>query len=162
IQLQAEEFDLMAAAAECEEIKEVNANCILMENLQQASTSGTHADKAPVYDSDGSVESTTESHLVQHDDSNIIPTDSNMDPSGGEVEQHPATIEETRAFYESLYNNLVIEVEKVNKVNRETKEANVKLTAKLARYRGREKSFEFKQEKFDELENGYKKSVYQE
>ncbi|GJZ06513.1 integrase, catalytic region, zinc finger, CCHC-type containing protein [Tanacetum coccineum] len=33
---------------------EVNANCILMANLQQASTSGTHADKPPIYESDGS------------------------------------------------------------------------------------------------------------
>ncbi|GJV20038.1 retrovirus-related pol polyprotein from transposon TNT 1-94 [Tanacetum coccineum] len=113
---------------------------------------GYHADKAPVYDSDGSAK----------DDNNVIRADSSMDPSGGEIEQLPATIEETRAFYESLYNNLVIEVEKVNTVNRETKEVNVKLTAKLARYRGRKKSFEFNQAKFDELENGYRKSVYQE
>ncbi|GKA67519.1 retrovirus-related pol polyprotein from transposon TNT 1-94, partial [Tanacetum coccineum] len=56
IQLQAEEFDLMAAAADLDEIEEVNANCILMANLQQASTSGTQTDKAPVYDSDGSAE----------------------------------------------------------------------------------------------------------
>nr|GEU66686.1 hypothetical protein [Tanacetum cinerariifolium] len=47
IQLQAEEFDLMAAAADLDEIEEVNANCILMANLQQASTSGTQTDKAP-------------------------------------------------------------------------------------------------------------------
>ncbi|GJV92487.1 hypothetical protein Tco_1540300 [Tanacetum coccineum] len=33
--------------------EEVNANCILMANLQQASTTGTQTDKAPVYDSDG-------------------------------------------------------------------------------------------------------------
>nr|GEW95562.1 hypothetical protein [Tanacetum cinerariifolium] len=56
IQLQAEEFDLMAAAADLDEIEEVNANCILMANLQQASTLGTQTDKAPVYDSDGSAE----------------------------------------------------------------------------------------------------------
>nr|GEV32299.1 retrovirus-related Pol polyprotein from transposon TNT 1-94 [Tanacetum cinerariifolium] len=56
IQLQAEEFDLMAAAADLDEIEEVNVNCILMANLQQASTSGTQTDKAPVYDSDGSAE----------------------------------------------------------------------------------------------------------
>nr|GEU64993.1 hypothetical protein [Tanacetum cinerariifolium] len=56
IQLQAEEFDLMAAAAYLDEIEEVNANCILMGNLQQASTLGTQTDKAPVYDSDGSGE----------------------------------------------------------------------------------------------------------
>nr|GEU65160.1 integrase, catalytic region, zinc finger, CCHC-type, peptidase aspartic, catalytic [Tanacetum cinerariifolium] len=52
----AEEFDLMAAAADLDEIEKVNANCILMANLQQASTSGTQTDKAPVYDSDGSAE----------------------------------------------------------------------------------------------------------
>ncbi|GKC63742.1 hypothetical protein Tco_1096340 [Tanacetum coccineum] len=39
-----------------DEIEEVNTNCILMANLQQASTSGTQTDKAPVYDSDGSAE----------------------------------------------------------------------------------------------------------
>nr|GEW15980.1 hypothetical protein [Tanacetum cinerariifolium] len=44
IQLQAEEFDLMAAAADLDEIEE------------QASTSGTQTDRAPVYDSDGSAE----------------------------------------------------------------------------------------------------------
>nr|GEW10264.1 hypothetical protein [Tanacetum cinerariifolium] len=45
-------YDLMAAAADLNEIKEVNANCILMANLQQASTSGTQTDSVPVYDSE--------------------------------------------------------------------------------------------------------------
>nr|GFB95707.1 hypothetical protein [Tanacetum cinerariifolium] len=56
IQLQAEEYDLIAAAADLDEIEEVNANYILMANLQQASSSGTQTDKAPVYDTDGSAE----------------------------------------------------------------------------------------------------------
>nr|GFC61318.1 hypothetical protein [Tanacetum cinerariifolium] len=56
IQLQAEEYDLMAAAVDLDEIEEVNANYILMANLQQASSSGTQTDSAPVYDSDGSAE----------------------------------------------------------------------------------------------------------
>nr|GEY92680.1 hypothetical protein [Tanacetum cinerariifolium] len=42
--------------ADLDEIEEVNANFILMANLQQASTSGTQSNKALVYDSDGSVE----------------------------------------------------------------------------------------------------------
>nr|GFD17911.1 Gag-Pol polyprotein [Tanacetum cinerariifolium] len=53
IQLQAEEYDLMAAAADLDETEEVNANCILMANLPQASSSGTQTDSTPVYDSDG-------------------------------------------------------------------------------------------------------------
>nr|GEY35213.1 integrase, catalytic region, zinc finger, CCHC-type, peptidase aspartic, catalytic [Tanacetum cinerariifolium] len=51
-----EKYDLMAAAADLNEIEEVNANCILMANLQQASTSGTQTNSAPVYDTDGSAE----------------------------------------------------------------------------------------------------------
>nr|GFB59287.1 hypothetical protein [Tanacetum cinerariifolium] len=39
-----------------EKIEEVNVNCILMANLQQASTSGTQTDKALGYDSDGPAE----------------------------------------------------------------------------------------------------------
>ncbi|GJR34131.1 retrovirus-related pol polyprotein from transposon TNT 1-94 [Tanacetum coccineum] len=104
IQLQAEEFDFMAAAAgDLDEIKEVNANCILMANLQQASTSGTQIDKAPVYDLDGSAEYTEllepipEPQQVQQNDSNVISTVSSMEQSGGTVEQHPATAEETRS-----------------------------------------------------------------
>nr|GFC00794.1 hypothetical protein [Tanacetum cinerariifolium] len=54
IQLQAKEYDLMAAVADLDEIKKVNANCILMANLQQVSTSGTQTDSTPIYDSDGS------------------------------------------------------------------------------------------------------------
>nr|GFA40161.1 hypothetical protein [Tanacetum cinerariifolium] len=53
IQLQAEEFDFMAAKGDLDKIEEVNANCILIANLQHTSTSGTQFDKAPVYDTDG-------------------------------------------------------------------------------------------------------------
>nr|GEY56722.1 ribonuclease H-like domain-containing protein [Tanacetum cinerariifolium] len=94
----------MVLAAKTEETERVNANCILMANLQQASTSGTQTDEALVYDSNGSAE----------DDSNVILRTSSVAPNKGEVEHHPATIEETRACFESLYNNLIFEVEKVN------------------------------------------------
>nr|GEV51682.1 retrovirus-related Pol polyprotein from transposon TNT 1-94 [Tanacetum cinerariifolium] len=167
IQLQAEEFDLMAAAADLDEIEEVNANCILMANLQQASTSGTETDKAPVYDSDGSVEYTEllepipEPHQVPHNDNNVISEGSSVEQSGGTVEQHPANVEKTRVLYDSLYNNLAIEVEKVNMVNRKLSETNAELATKLARYKNQEKCFEISQEKYDKLERCYQKSVYQ-
>nr|GEU48437.1 ribonuclease H-like domain-containing protein [Tanacetum cinerariifolium] len=54
IQLQAKEFNLMAAAGDIDKIEEVNANCILIANLHQASTSATQTNKASIYDSDGS------------------------------------------------------------------------------------------------------------
>ncbi|GKG12458.1 hypothetical protein Tco_0346695, partial [Tanacetum coccineum] len=75
----------MAAASDLDKIKEVNANCILMANLQQTSTSGTQTNKAPVYDSNGLAEN----------DSNVISEVSSAEQGGGTVDQHPVTVEET-------------------------------------------------------------------
>nr|GEU45347.1 hypothetical protein [Tanacetum cinerariifolium] len=152
VQLQAEEFDLMAAAADLDEIDKVNANCILMANLQQASTSGTQTNKALVYDSDGSAEN----------DSNGISKVSSVEQGGGTVEQHSANVEETSAYHESLFHNLTAEVEKVNSVNRKIEETNAELTTKLARYKNQERCFEISQEKYVKLARCYQQSVYQE
>ncbi|GKC81218.1 retrovirus-related pol polyprotein from transposon TNT 1-94, partial [Tanacetum coccineum] len=189
IQLQAEEYDLMSVAADIDEIEEVNANCILMANLQQASTSGIQTDKAPIYDSDGSAEvhcdngynnddifnmftqedqyyelrePIPESHLVQQNDSDVITAAPSVEQSGGIVEQHFATVEEIHAYYQSLYKNLAVEVKKVNMVNRNMKVTNAELTTELARCKNQEKCFEISQEKYNKLERCYQKSVYQE
>nr|GEX06406.1 integrase, catalytic region, zinc finger, CCHC-type, peptidase aspartic, catalytic [Tanacetum cinerariifolium] len=189
IQLQAEEFDLMAIAVDLDEIEKVNANCILMANLQQASTSGIQTDKALVYDSDVSaevhnyencydneifnmftqeeqytelLEPIPEPHQVPQNDNNVISKVSSMKQSRGTVIQYPANVEETHVLYDSLYNNLAIEVEKVNTVNRKLRETNAELTTELARYKNQEKCFEISQEKYDKLERCYQKSVYQE
>nr|GEU70225.1 putative reverse transcriptase domain-containing protein [Tanacetum cinerariifolium] len=103
-----------------------------------------------------------EPHQVQQNDSNVIYAVSSVEQSGGTVEQRLANIEETRVLYNSLYNNLAIEVEKVNSVNRKLKETNVDLTNELARYKNQEKCFEISQEKYDKLKRCYQKSVYQE
>nr|GEU82286.1 integrase, catalytic region, zinc finger, CCHC-type, peptidase aspartic, catalytic [Tanacetum cinerariifolium] len=84
-----------------DEIEEVNANCILMANLQQASTSGTQSDKAPVYDSDGLAEYTEllepipEQHQVPQNDNNVIFEVTSVEQGGKTVKQHPASFEET-------------------------------------------------------------------
>ncbi|GJV34223.1 hypothetical protein Tco_1394623 [Tanacetum coccineum] len=179
--------NVVAARAEgdLDEIEEVNENCILMANLQQTSTSGTQTKKALIYDLDGSaevreydncynneifnmftqeehytelLEPIPEPHQVQHNDSNVISAVSSVEQSEGTVEQHPAAVEETRAYFESLYNNLAIEVEKVNTVNRKMKETNADLTTEIARYKNQEKCFEINQEKYDKLERCYQKS----
>nr|GEV31286.1 reverse transcriptase domain-containing protein [Tanacetum cinerariifolium] len=117
--------NLVAARAEdLDEIKEVNANCILMANLQQASTSGTQTDKAHVYDSDGSAEvhnyeycydneifnmftqeellgPIPEPHQVPHNDYNVISEVSSVEHSRGIIEQHPANVKETHVLYDS-------------------------------------------------------------
>ncbi|GJU64946.1 hypothetical protein Tco_1246781 [Tanacetum coccineum] len=129
-----------------------NGNGNVVAIRAKASTLGTQTDKAPVYDSDGSAKN----------DNNVISAVFSVEQSGWTVEQNPATVEETRAYFESLYNNLAIEVEKVNSVNRKMKETNVDLTTKFARYKNQEKCFEINQEKYDKLERCYQKSVYQE
>ncbi|GJT34753.1 hypothetical protein Tco_0925172 [Tanacetum coccineum] len=108
----------MVAAADLDEIEEVNANCILMSNLQQASTSGTQTDKAPIYDSDGSAEQYTEllepipePHQVKQNVSNVISEVSSVKQDGGIVDQHPATVEETAAKFVRDFKSLAKEVD---------------------------------------------------
>nr|GEX86874.1 hypothetical protein [Tanacetum cinerariifolium] len=137
IQLQAEEYDLMAAVADLDEIEEVNTNCILMANLQQASISGTQSDKAPVYDSDGSAEvhdyeicddneifnmftqeeqytellkPIPESHQVPQNDNNVISEATSVEKCGEIVEQHPANFEETHDTTPSVARKFLNEV----------------------------------------------------
>nr|GEW17977.1 hypothetical protein [Tanacetum cinerariifolium] len=120
IQLQAEEYDLMDAVADLDEIKEVNANCILMANLQQASSSGTQTDSTSVYDSDGSaevhencdnneifnmftqeeqyselLEPIPEPQQVPQNDNEFISAVTGVEQDGKIVEQHSANFEET-------------------------------------------------------------------
>ncbi|GJY61595.1 hypothetical protein Tco_0462252 [Tanacetum coccineum] len=78
--------------------KEVNANCILMANLYQASTSGTQTNKALFYDLDG----LAEPYPVQQNTINVIFNEPSMEHNGGTVKQHPTTIEETHAYTDLL------------------------------------------------------------
>nr|GEY65572.1 hypothetical protein [Tanacetum cinerariifolium] len=120
IQLTFEEFDFMDAAFAYEETNRDNENCTLENNLRQASTFGTQSDKAPVYDTNGSaeyielLEVILEPHQGPLNDNNVIFDVSSVEQGGGIVEQHHVNVEETRTLYDSLYNNLAIEVEKVN------------------------------------------------
>ncbi|GJZ53790.1 retrovirus-related pol polyprotein from transposon TNT 1-94 [Tanacetum coccineum] len=159
IQLQAEEFDLMAAAADLDEIEEVNVNCILMANLQQASTSGTQTDKAPVYDSDGSTELHHYDNCYNNDIFNMFTQEEQYTELLKPIhEPHQVQQNDSNVIYEVS----TAEVEKVNTVNRKMKEINVEFTTELARYNNQEKCFEISQEKYDKLERCYQKSVYQE
>ncbi|GJZ96130.1 integrase, catalytic region, zinc finger, CCHC-type containing protein [Tanacetum coccineum] len=154
IQLNFKEFDFMAAAGAYDEIEEVNANCTFKDNLKQASTSEEQYTEL--------LKPISELHQGQQNDSNVIYVVSSMEQSRGTIEQNTSTVEETRAYFESLYNNLAIEVEKVNTVNRKMKETNIDLTTELAGYKNQEKCFEIHQEKYDKLERCYQKFVYQE
>nr|GEW98137.1 hypothetical protein [Tanacetum cinerariifolium] len=106
IQLQAEEFDLMDATADLDEIEEVNANCILMANLLQASTSEEQYIEL--------LKPIPELHQVPQNDNNVISEVTSVEQSGETVEQHLANVKETHVLYDSLYQDLAIEVEKVN------------------------------------------------
>nr|GEZ63601.1 hypothetical protein [Tanacetum cinerariifolium] len=107
IQLQVEEFDFMAAAGDLDEIEEVNANCILMANLQQASTSGR-----AVY---GSTRAHSEPQLVPQNDNHVTSVAPSMVHSGGTVEISSAPNEEIRAHQETVYRNLVDQVAQEDK-----------------------------------------------
>nr|GEU68771.1 hypothetical protein [Tanacetum cinerariifolium] len=189
IQLQAEEFNFMATAGDLDEIEEVNANCILMENLQHASTFGTQLDKAPVYDTNGSakvqlndncydnkifnmftqeeqytdlIEPIPEPQLVPQNDNHVTSVALSMVQSGGTLETSSAPNKETRAHQETVYRNLIDQVAHVNMVNCNMRVTSAELKSELARYKIQEQRIEISQEKYEKLEKCYQKSVYQE
>nr|GEW76982.1 hypothetical protein [Tanacetum cinerariifolium] len=150
-------------------------------------TSSRITDSTPVYDSDRSaevhenyddseifnmftqeeqytklLEPIPESHQVPQNDNDVILEDTSVNQGGETVEQHLVNFEETRALYESLCQNLAIEVEKVNSVNRKLKETNADLTTKLARFKNQTRCFETSQEKYDKHERCYQQFIYQE
>nr|GEX28418.1 putative ribonuclease H-like domain-containing protein [Tanacetum cinerariifolium] len=73
-----------------------------------------------------------EPQQVPQNDNTVISEVTDVEQDGEIIEQHSANFEETRALYESLYQNLAVEVEKVNSVNRKLKETNADLTTELA------------------------------
>ncbi|GKA45549.1 hypothetical protein Tco_0738345, partial [Tanacetum coccineum] len=156
IQLNSEEFDFMATTGAYDEIEEATANCNLQDNLQQATTSGTQSDKAPVYVSDGSDEVHQSENCYDNDIFNMFTQEEQYTdvlkpiPEPNQVQQNDSIVISA------------VSIEKVNLVNRKMKETNADLTTELARYKNQEKCFEISQEKYDKLERCYQKSVYQE
>ncbi|GJW64549.1 hypothetical protein Tco_0116433 [Tanacetum coccineum] len=72
IQSTQEEFEFMTTADAYEETERVKVNCTSEDTLQQASTSGTQFDNAPVYDSDGSTEVPKDETCYDHDIFNML------------------------------------------------------------------------------------------
>nr|GEY52031.1 retrovirus-related Pol polyprotein from transposon TNT 1-94 [Tanacetum cinerariifolium] len=88
---------LIFRLSDLDEIEEVNANCILMANLQHASTYGTQLDKAPVYETDGSAKN----------DNHVTSVASSMVQSGGIVETSSDPNDETCAHQKTIYPKFV-------------------------------------------------------
>nr|GEZ39499.1 integrase, catalytic region, zinc finger, CCHC-type, peptidase aspartic, catalytic [Tanacetum cinerariifolium] len=101
IQLKAEEFDFMDVVGDLDEIKEVNANCILMANFQHASTSEQYTDL---------LEPISEPQLVPQNDNHVTSVAPSMVQSRGTVETSSALTEETHAHPKTVYRNLVDQV----------------------------------------------------
>ncbi|GJW86382.1 hypothetical protein Tco_0161722 [Tanacetum coccineum] len=116
IQLQAKEFDLMAVAMDLDKIKEVNANyrSVEVHNYDNCYDNEIFNMFTQEVQYTKQLKPIPEPHQVQQNDSNVISEVSSMEQDGGTVDQHLATIKETRAYFESLYNNLVIKVEKLS------------------------------------------------
>nr|GEX63558.1 hypothetical protein [Tanacetum cinerariifolium] len=162
IQLQAEEFDLVVVAVDLDEIEEVNTNYILMANfskhrhryrmsgirllrIQEFKMLDIIMDSLVFKEMEIRIrlgmytellKPIPEPHQVpQNENNSVIYEVSSVEQDGGTVDQHPATVKEIRTYFESLYNNLAIEVEKFNSVNSKMKETNDNLTTELARYK---------------------------
>ncbi|GJX55545.1 hypothetical protein Tco_0285442 [Tanacetum coccineum] len=72
IQSTQEEFEFMTVADAHKETEKVKVNCTSEDTLQQASTSRTQSDNAPIYDLDGSAEVPKDENGHDHDIFNML------------------------------------------------------------------------------------------
>nr|GEW12897.1 hypothetical protein [Tanacetum cinerariifolium] len=118
IQSSQEEFKFMATVDAYEETEGVKANCILENNLQPASTSGTQSDKALVYDSDGSAEKALELEIerllrvvVSQDIMSVVQRNSVVDTSNIQTELEQCKY--GKISYDKAYNDMQQKIERM-------------------------------------------------
>ncbi|GJX25326.1 ty3-gypsy retrotransposon protein [Tanacetum coccineum] len=146
----------------------------------------TKADIAPIYDTDAIAEvpyhtkysdhdminmfpheeyhselpeSSQSTYVEQQYDSKFVTATLEINFVGGDVEQHVINNKETNAYFESLLNNFQVELYRCVTVNRDAKAKNERLTVELVQYKGQQTFFEYKHQKYDELEIGYRNYV---
>nr|GEU29446.1 hypothetical protein [Tanacetum cinerariifolium] len=134
IQLQAEEFDFMAAAGDLDEIEEEEQYTDLLEPIPKP-------------------------QLVPQNDNHVTSVVPSMVHSGGTVETSSAPNEEIGDHQETIYRNLVDQVAQVNRVNSNMRATNAELKSELARYKSQEQLVEISQEKYEKLEKCYQNFV---
>nr|GFA44297.1 hypothetical protein [Tanacetum cinerariifolium] len=139
IQLQAEVYDLMAAVTDSALVYDTDGSAEVHENCDDNEIFNMFTQEDQYTEL---LKPIPESHQVPQNDNDVISEDTNVEQGRETVEQHPVNFEETRALYESLYQNLQIEVEKVNSVNRKLKETNADLTTELAGFKNQERQMQ--------------------
>ncbi|GJT79766.1 hypothetical protein Tco_1054108 [Tanacetum coccineum] len=141
-QLQAEEFDLMAAAGDIDEIEEVNANCILMANLQQASTSEEQYTEL--------LDPITESLTVKQNNSNVISVESSVEHNGGTIELSAKQITTLHEEIANLNNQLSKEKSIVSLLQEENKKLKSDFKTREDKFLNKQIQYE---KKIKELDN---------
>ncbi|GKC88866.1 gag-pol polyprotein, partial [Tanacetum coccineum] len=109
IQSTQEEFEFMAVADVYEETERVKVNCTSEDTLQQASTSGTQSDNAPVYDSDGSTEVPKDENCYDHDIYNMLTHEVQSTDIQTELDQ----CKYDKISYDKAYNDMQQKIERL-------------------------------------------------
>ncbi|GKE48934.1 gag-pol polyprotein, partial [Tanacetum coccineum] len=109
IQSTQEEFEFMAAADAYEETERVKVNCTSEDTLQQAFTSGTQSDNAPVYDSDGSTEVPKDENCYDHDIFNMLTHEVQYTDLQTELDQ----CKYDKISYDKAYNDMQQKIERL-------------------------------------------------
>nr|GEW16649.1 hypothetical protein [Tanacetum cinerariifolium] len=136
IQLQAEEFDFMAAAGDLDEIEE-----------------------APVYDKDGSAEVQLNNNCYDNEIFNMF-TQEEQYTDLLEPIPEPQLVPQNDNHVN--YVSPIDQVAQVNMVNCNMRATNAELKSELPSYKIQEQRIEISQEKYDKLEKCYQKSIYKE
>ncbi|GKB31828.1 hypothetical protein Tco_0871229 [Tanacetum coccineum] len=106
IQNTQKEFEFMTTADAHDETERVNVNCTSEDTLQQASTSETQSDNAPVYDSDGSAEVSKDENCYDYDIFNMLTHEVQYTDLQTELDRMKEKLENCIIKKEKEYTNL--------------------------------------------------------
>ncbi|GJV81377.1 hypothetical protein Tco_1517247 [Tanacetum coccineum] len=109
IQSTQEEFEFMTTADAHEETYRVKVNCTSKDTLQQASTSRTQSDNAPIYDSDGSTEVPKDENCYDHDIFNMLTHEVQYTNLQAELDQ----CKYDKISYDKAYNDMQQKIEQL-------------------------------------------------
>ncbi|GJV72432.1 hypothetical protein Tco_1492427 [Tanacetum coccineum] len=126
IQSTQEEFEFMTTADAHEETERVKVKCTLDDTLQQAFTSGTQSDNAPVYDSDGSTEVPKDENCYDHDIFNMLTHEVQYTGLQTELDQ----CKYDKILYDKAYNDMKQKIERLQAQLGDLKEFQVQNYAK--------------------------------
>ncbi|GKA23185.1 hypothetical protein Tco_0709147 [Tanacetum coccineum] len=128
VPLKAEQANWLEDTDEEIDEQELEAHYSFMANIQEVLPAESGSDAEPL---EKQPESINDTHVVEKDDSNVIPDSSNMCDNDNQADQNAEECDDERVVLANLIANLKLDSDKNKKIQKQLKKANTSLSHEL-------------------------------